>query len=309
MNELRFDGRTVIITGAGGNPSLGRAHALLLASRGANVIVNDIDAKHAPSASTAKSVAEEIVAAGGKAVHNNNSVATEEGARAIFQTAMDAFGGVDILVNNAGIIYQAAMTEISAADFQRTIDVNLMGPAWMTRAAWKHMQDKGYGRIVNITSGSMAGFALQAAYAASKGGLFSFTRATAAEGERYGIKANAVSPAGFTRMILGGQEEDCPSYQTTKNHMRPEQVSPVVAFLAHENCPVTGECIDAMGGMVRRTYLATTDGIMDPEITVEKIAKRWDEVIAGTSEQRVPYALMDAFKLHSKKYEAQSETA
>jgi NAD(P)-dependent dehydrogenase (short-subunit alcohol dehydrogenase family) len=303
MKELRFDGKTAIVTGAGGNPSLGRAHALLLGSRGANVVVNDIDAKHAPSASTAKTVAEEIVAAGGKAVHDNNSVATEEGARAIVKTAMDAFGGVDILVNNAGIIYQTAMDEISAADFQRTIDVNLMGPAWMTRAVWKHMQDKGYGRIVNITSGSMLGFALQSAYAASKGGLFSFTRATAAEGERYGIKANAVSPAGFTRMILGGQEEDCPTFQTTKNHMRPEQVSPVVAFLAHEDCPVTGECIDAMGGMVRRTYLATTKGIVDPEITIEKLAEHWDEVLAGASEQLMPHALMDAFKLHSKKYQ------
>lgn len=306
MNELRFDGITAIITGAGGNPSLGRAHALLLGSRGANVVVNDIDAKHAPSTSTAKSVAAEIVAAGGKAVHDNNSVATEAGAKAIVQTAMDAFGGVDILVNNAGIIYQAAMTEISPADFQRTIDVNLMGPVWMTRAVWKHMQGKDYGRIVNITSGSMFGFALQAAYAASKGGLFSFTRATAAEGERYGIKANAITPAGFTRMIIGGQEEDCPTYQTAKNRMRPEQVAPVVAFLSHESCPVTGECIDAMGGMVRRIYMAGTRGIVDPDLSIETLASRWEEIMDGASEQRIPYALMDAFRLHSKKYEPTS---
>ena len=309
MNELRFDGKTAIITGAGGNPSLGRAHALLLGARGANVVVNDIDAKHAPSASTAKSVAEEIVAAGGKAVYDNNSVATEAGAKAIVRTAMDAFGGVDIVVNNAGIIYQTAMTEISAADFQRTIDVNLMGPAWMTRAVWTHMQGKGYGRIVNITSGSMFGFALQSAYAASKGGLFSFTRASAAEGERYGIKANAIAPAGFTRMIIGGQEEDCPTYQTSKNRMRPEQVSPVVAFLSHESCPVTGECIDAMGGMVRRIYMAANKGVIDPDITVEKLAERWPEVMAGASEQLIPHALMDAFKLHSKKYDPSKQPA
>jgi NAD(P)-dependent dehydrogenase (short-subunit alcohol dehydrogenase family) len=303
MNELRFDGKTVIVTGAGGNPSLGRAHALLFGSRGANVVVNDIDAKHAPSASTAKSVAEEIVAAGGKAIHNNNSVATEAGAQAIVKAAMEAFGGVDILVNNAGVIYQAAMTEISPADFQRVIDVNLMGPAWMTRAVWDHMKGKGYGRIVNITSGSMYGFALQASYAASKGGLYSFTRATAAEGERYGILANAVSPAGFTRMVIGGQEEDCPSYQASKNMMKPEQVSPVVAYLSHESCTITGECIEAMGPIKRRVYMAATKGIMDPDDTIEHVVARWDEIMDGASDQRVPYAMMDGYNLHSKTYE------
>jgi NAD(P)-dependent dehydrogenase (short-subunit alcohol dehydrogenase family) len=302
MEKLRFDGQTAIVTGAGGNPSLGRAHAMLLASRGANVVVNDIGGGSAPGSNSAQGVADEIVALGGKAVADANSVATPKGAAAIVQTAMDAFGGVDIVVNNAGIIYNVALETLTSEDTERTIDVNLLGPIWLSTAVWPHMKKKNYGRIVNIASGAMYGFALQAAYAASKGGVFSLTRALAAEGEPFGIKVNAVNPGAFTRMVIGSQEEDCPSYQTTKNHMPPELVSPAVAFLAHESCPATGECLDVMAGNVRRTYLAWTKGVSDRELTIETIAERWDEIVAGASEARIPHALSDNYKKHTRPY-------
>jgi NAD(P)-dependent dehydrogenase (short-subunit alcohol dehydrogenase family) len=276
---------------------------MLLAARGANVLVNDIGSKHAPGPATAQGVVDEIIALGGKAVADTNSVATEGGANAIVQTALIAFGGVDILINNAGVCINAPFDEITSAHIQLQIDVNLMGSIWASRAAWPHMKKHGYGRIVNIVSGSMYGFALQAAYAASKGGVYSLTRGMATEGKRLGIKVNSIAPGAFTRMVIGSQEEDCRTFQGTKAHMPAEVVSPAVAFLAHENCPVNGECFDVMAGNVRRIYMAQTKGISDPEITIEKIAARWNDVMAGASPDIFLVEGFDGFQRHDKPYD------
>lgn len=297
MQQLRFDGRTAIVTGAGGNPSLGRAHALLLASRGANVVVNDIgrdpEARHYPGAASAEAVAEEIRAAGGRAVANTHSVTSLAGAEAMVRTALEAFGTVDILVNNAGISVGAPLDEISERDIQRHIDINLMGSIWCSRAAWPHMKAQGYGRIVNITSSSMTGFANQAAYAASKGGAWSLTRALAAEGEPFGIKVNAVSPGGYTRLVISTLEEDSPLLAHSKEHLPPELSSPAVAFLAHESCPVTGECIDSVGGEVQRCFIARTTGFSQRDHTIETIAEQWDQIMDQTGATTVGLASMD----------------
>ena len=286
MSELRFDGRTAIVTGAGGNPSLGRAHALLLASRGANVVVNDIgsdpEMKNYPGRASAAAVAEEIRAAGGKAVADANSVATPEGGEAIIRTALDAFGSVDILVNNAAVSIGAPIEVMTPHDFQRHIDVNLMGPVWCCRAAWPHMQARGYGRIVNTTSSAMTGFAGQAAYVTSKGGLWSLTRALAAEGADSGIKVNAVSPGGFTRLVSSLLEDDSPLLQYAKANVPAGLSSPAVAFLAHESCPVSGECVDSVGGDLWRTFIARTRGFSDRDHGIETIAERWDAVMDET---------------------------
>jgi NAD(P)-dependent dehydrogenase (short-subunit alcohol dehydrogenase family) len=287
MDQLRFDGRTAIVTGAGGNPSLGRAHALLLASRGASLVINDIGRSKAPNyagEASAEAVAAEIRAAGGKAVADTHSVADEQGAAAIVQTALDAFGGVDIVVNNAGVSIAAAVDAMTPADFRLHIEVNLLGPWYLARAAWPNMKAAGYGRIVNITSASMAGYAQQAAYAASKGGLWSLTRTLATEGEPLGIKANAVNPGAFTRMVSATLEEDSPLLEFSRENLPPELSSPAVALLAHESCPVTGECIEAVGGEVFRHYMARTPGIVDRDHTIETLAERWDEIMAGASD-------------------------
>jgi len=284
VTELRFDGRTAVITGAGGNPSLGRAHALLLAARGANVVVNDIgsdpEMKHYPGQASAEAVAAEIRAAGGKAVADANSVATPEGGEAIIRTALDAFGGIDILINNAAVSIGAPFAAMTPHDFQRHIDVNLMGAVWTCRAAWPHMEKAGYGRIVNTTSASMTGFANQSAYVTSKGGLWSLTRALAAEGAGCGIKANAISPGAFTRLVSSMLEDDSPLLQHSKANMPAELSSPAVAFLAHERCPVSGECIDSAGGEVWRTFIARTQGFADRDHTIETIAERWDAIMS-----------------------------
>jgi NAD(P)-dependent dehydrogenase (short-subunit alcohol dehydrogenase family) len=304
--KLRFDGRTAIVTGAGGNPSLGRAHALLLAARGANVVVNDIgrdpETPGYSGTASAAAVAEEIRALGGRAVPDVHSVATEEGAAALVQTALDTFGGIDILINNAGISIAAPFDEMSSRDFRRHIDINLMGPIWTCRAVWPHMRSKGFGRIVNITSGALAGFTWLAAYGTSKGGLLSLTRSLAAEGASLGIKANAVNPGAFTRMVAAQQEATSPMYRHAKENLPPELVSPVVALLAHEKCPVTGECIETVGGEVRRIYLAQTSGFTDRDLTPETVAARWNEVVAGSAETLVPHGAHDPTQWDIKPY-------
>jgi NAD(P)-dependent dehydrogenase (short-subunit alcohol dehydrogenase family) len=306
MNEMRFDGRTAVVTGAGGNPSLGRAHALLLAARGANVVVNDIgrdpETPGYSGTASAEAVAREIRALGGKAVADSHSVATEDGAAAIVQTAIDAFGGIDVLVNNAGISIAAPFDEMSSRDFRRHIDINLLGAVWTCRAAWPHMRAKVYGRIVNTTSGAIAGYSWLSAYGASKGGLFSLTRALAAEGANLGIKVNAVNPGAFTRMVAAQQEETSPMFRHASENLPAELVSPVVAFLAHEHCPVTGECIESVGGEVRRLYLAQTTGFVDRRLTIETVAQRWDEVMTGSAGTLIPHGAHDPTQWGLKPY-------
>jgi NAD(P)-dependent dehydrogenase (short-subunit alcohol dehydrogenase family) len=307
MEQLRFDGRTAIVTGAGGNPSLGRAHALLLGARGANVVVNDIgsdpEQRHYPGAASAERVAAEIRAAGGKAVADTNSVATAEGAEAIVRTALDAFGSVDILVNNAGISIGAPIDVLSPRDIERHIQINLMGTLWCARAAWPHMKAAGYGRIVNITSSSMTGFAEQVAYAASKGGVWSATRSLAAEGIEHGIKVNAVSPGGYTRLVISTLEDDSPLLAHSKQNLPAELSSPAVAFLAHESCPVTGECIDSVGGAVQRCYIAQSRGFDERDHTIETIAERWAEVMDERDAGIVGLAAMDTSGWGLRSYE------
>ncbi len=298
MTPHRFDGRTAIVTGAGGNPSLGRAHAMLLGRLGANVVVNDVgpaaETPNYPYPASAEAVAEEIRAAGGKAVADTNSVATVEGAESIVRTALDAFGSIDILVNNAAFSITALFEELTPKDFERHIQVNLLGTAWTCKAAWPHMKARGYGRIVNIASGAIAGGAGVAAYAASKGGIFSLTRSLASEGAPHGIKANSVNPGGFSRLVMATQQEGSFIYELAKQSPA-ELSSPAVAFLSHELCPVTGECIDAVAGSVKRVYLAQTEGFADPDLTVDMIGKRWEEVMAGAHASIIGYGGHEIF--------------
>jgi len=311
MTELRFDGRTAVVTGAGGNPGLGRAYALLLAERGANVVVNDIDRAVAPgypSIASTKAVVEEIHAAGGNAVADTNSVATEDGAAALIRTAIDAYGRVDILINNAAISIAASFEEMTAQDIQRHIDINLMGTIWTCRAAWQHMKANGYGRIVNTSSGAIGGAPLLVAYSASKGGVFSFSRALASEGEMHGIKVNALNPGAFTRMVAAQQHNTSPMYRMAEASLPAELVAPVAAFLSHESCPVTGDTITGVGGLVNRVYIAETGGFSENPLTVEAVAARWDEVIADTPHNAIPVAANDPRDWGVKQYVASDRT-
>jgi NAD(P)-dependent dehydrogenase (short-subunit alcohol dehydrogenase family) len=273
MGELRFDGRVAIVTGAGGG--LGREHALLLASRGASVVVNDLGGAvdgTGSSAAPAEQVVAEIRSAGGIAVADANSVATPEGGEAIVRAALDAFGGVDILVNNAGVLRDRTFSKMDADTWDAVIAVHLGGAMCVTLPAWRHMRERGYGRIVTTTSNSgLFGNFGQSAYGAAKMGLVGLTRVLAQEGARDGITVNAVAPMARTRMTeqLLGRLAD---------RLDPALVSPVVAFLAHEECTVTGEVLSCGGGRVARVFVGVTPGWFDPALRPESVRDRWDQI-------------------------------
>ena len=273
MTELRFDGRVAIITGAGGG--LGRSHALLLASRGAHVLVNDLGGAldgSGSSASAAQRVVDEITALGGRAAATPDSVATAEGGEAIVQAALDAFGRVDVLINNAGILRDKAFHKMDAAFIDQVIDVHLKGALYVSQPAFALMRAQGYGRIVNTSSASgLFGNFGQANYGAAKAGLAGFTRVLAIEGAEHGIKVNAIAPIALTRMtegILGDLAAK----------VAPETVSPLVAYLTNEECTVNGHIYSVAGGRIARIFVAETYGVVLKENTPEAIQDQLTQI-------------------------------
>jgi NAD(P)-dependent dehydrogenase (short-subunit alcohol dehydrogenase family) len=273
MAELGFDGRVAIVTGAGGG--LGRQHALLLASRGAMVVVNDLGgsvAGEGKDVGPAEKVAEEIRALGGEAVADGHSVSTSEGGEGIVATAVDTFGRVDIVVNNAGILRDKTFHNMTADLIDPVIDVHLKGAFNVTRPAWTLMREQKYGRVINTSSNSgILGNFGQSNYGAAKMGLWGFTRVLAAEGARYNIKVNAIAPLARTRMteeVLG----------ELVSKLDPEYISPAVGWLAHEEVPVTGEAFTVGGGRVARFFIGMTNGYYSPELTMEDVRDHFDEI-------------------------------
>jgi NAD(P)-dependent dehydrogenase (short-subunit alcohol dehydrogenase family) len=292
MADLGYDGRVAVITGAGGG--LGRSHALELAKRGALIVVNDLGGSvdgQGGSHTAAQKVVDEIKAAGGEAVPNYDSVATPEGGKAIIQTALDAFGKVDIVINNAGILRDAAFKNMDAEKLEPVIDVHLKGAFYVTQAAWATMREQNYGRIVNTSSaaGIFGNFG-QTNYGAAKAGLVGFTRVLAVEGAKNNIKANAIAPVAKSRMT-----EDLLGPLVDK--LAPEFVTPVVAWLAHEDCPVTGEVYSCGGGHVARIFTGVTPGFTKTdELTVEDIRDNFEK-IRDLEGFEVPANLTDELKL------------
>ena len=291
MSELRFDGRVAVITGAGGG--LGRSHALMLASRGAHVVVNDIGGSldgQGASSSPGESVVAEITASGGSAIANRDSVATAAGGQAIVDAAMDAFGRIDILVNNAGILRDQAFHKMDQDAIDAVVDVHLKGALHVTRPAFAIMREQGYGRIISTTSASgLFGNFGQANYGAAKAGLAGLTRVLALEGAGRGIKANAIAPIAATRMtqdMLG----DLLALVT------PESVSAVVSYLAHEDCEVTGNFYSVAGGRVARIFVAETHGTVLPGATPEAVRDSL-VTIDDTTGYIVPESLSDAISI------------
>ncbi len=283
MTEMRFDGRVAIVTGAGGNPGLGRAHAMLLASRGAKVVVNDLGvgsdgsgaAPHDPQL-----VVDEILAAGGEAVVDRHSVADEASARAVIATAVDTWGRLDILVNNAGIGVVSGFDEIEPAHLEKVMAVHLMGHIWMCRAAWPVMRAAGYGRIVNTTSGGMWGMPGLTVYGAAKMGIYGLTRGLALEGAPFGIRVNAVSPGGHTNSFDRFFSVHDPDVRTAIVESQPaELVSPMFAYLAHEACEVTGGLFDSSAGTVNARLFGMTPGFTSRELTIEDVRDHLDEIL------------------------------
>ncbi|HEX4866779.1 MAG TPA: SDR family oxidoreductase [Acidimicrobiales bacterium] len=282
MTDIGFDGQVAIVTGAG--HGLGRQHALQLAARGARVVVNDlggtVDGTGADTG-PAQQVADEITKAGGEAVANTDSVATQAGGEAIVQSALDAFGRVDIVVNNAGILRDKAFHNLTADLLDPVLQVHLYGAFWVTLPAWKLMREQNYGRVINTTSAAgLFGNFGQTNYGAAKMGLVGFTKALAQEGRKRNVLANVIAPGARTRMtedLLGPMADS----------LDPEAVTPVVVYLASDQCDVTGQILSVAGGRVSRVVVAEPIGYYSKDLSPEQVRDNWD-TIASLDDLIVP---------------------
>lgn len=294
--ELRFDDQVAVITGAGGG--LGRQYALLLAARGARVVVNDTGGSvtgDGADGGAADAVVAEIRRAGGQAVADAHSVASPEGGRAIVDTALRAWGRVDIVINNAGIVGDAPFEDMTADRLDPLVDVHLKGAFYVTRPAWTVMRDRRYGRILNTCSAAgILGAERMSNYGAAKTGLIGFTRVLAAEGAEHHIKVNAIAPIAATRMMAhsvdgasGGPaaEHDAAAQAVLDDlvgqylrRLDPALVAPVAAFLTHLDCPVSGEIFTVGAGHVARFFIGRTRGFHRDGLSVEDVRDHLAEI-------------------------------
>ena len=275
MSEaIRFEDKVVVVTGAGGG--LGRAHALLFARHGAKVVVNDLGGRaqgEGANASAADRVVEEIRQAGGTAVANHDSV-TDGGK--IVQQALDSFGRIDVVVNNAGILRDKTFHKMEDADWDLVYRVHVEGAYKVTRAAWPHMREQGYGRVIFTasTSGIYGNFG-QSNYGMAKLGLYGLTRTLGLEGRKNNILVNAIAPTGGTRMTEGLIPPQ------VFEQLKPELVSPLVVFLASEQCQETSGLFEVGGGWMGKVRWERSLGAgFDPKagFDAEDVAANWQQI-------------------------------
>lgn len=279
------EGRIAIVTGAG--RGIGRGHALELARQGASVVVNDLGAEldgTGGSSGPAGEVVEEIRAMGGQAVANGDDVANWDGAQAIIQAALDAFGGLDVVVNNAGFLRDRMLVSTSEDEWDAVVRVHLKGHFCVSRFAaayWREQSKAGAavdGRIINTTSGAgLMGSVGQGAYAAAKAGIAALTLVQSAELGRYGVTANAIAPAARTRMTEAVFAETMAAPESGFDPMAPENVAPLVAWLASpESAHVTGRVFEVEGGVI-----SVADGWQHgPRVERDE---RWDPAAIGAA--------------------------
>ncbi|WP_242112191.1 peroxisomal multifunctional enzyme type 2 [Luteimonas aquatica] len=272
--QFRYDGRVAIVTGAGAG--LGRSHALAFAARGARVVVNDLGGSahgDGKSSSAADAVVAEIKAAGGEAVASYDSV--EDGAR-IVQTALDAFGTVDIVINNAGILRDVSFQKMTEQDWDLIYRVHLLGSMRVTQAAWPILREKQYGRIVMTSSAAgLYGNFGQANYAAAKLALVGFAQTLAEEGRSKNIHVNTIAPAAASRLLSTVLPQDVMAL------LKPEYVSPLVAWLCHERCEETKGVFEVGAGYIGKLRWERSEGAFlggRQGVSVEEIAAKWDKI-------------------------------
>jgi NAD(P)-dependent dehydrogenase (short-subunit alcohol dehydrogenase family) len=273
MTDKRFDGRVAVITGAG--RGLGREYAHLLGSKGAKVVVNDSGSSikgEGVDASPAQQVVREVKSSGGDAIACTESVATFEGGKAIIDAALARYGRIDILIHNAGNVRYGSMEEMTQQDFEAVVDVHLMGAFHVVRHAFPVMARAGYGRIVLTSSiGGLYGTHNVVNYGVSKAGIIGLNNVVAIEGAAKGIKCNIIAPGAVTRMAEGLDVSQYPP-------MGPELVAPVVGWLAHESCSITGEMLVSMAGRVARVLIAETQGVYRPNWSIDQVAEQIDAI-------------------------------
>lgn len=278
-DKLDFEGRTVIVTGAGNG--LGRAYALELARRGASVVVNDLGVSTDGSGAggrAAERVAAEVEALGGRAVPTVDSVATESGGKAIVDLAIKTFGHIDAVIANAGILRDKSFYKIETSDFDAVLDVHLRGAFFTTRPAFRAMKDRGRGGRIVFTTSPVALFGTfgQPNYVAAKLGVVGLTTSVAIEGAKADILANCVAPMAATRLTPGMATE------TGADHpFSPRRVVPLVAYLSHPSCRSNGQVFLAGHNFHARAAMMLGPGWVaenEDELTAEGIAAHWDRV-------------------------------
>lgn len=289
--KMRLDGRVAIVTGAG--RGLGRSYAHCLAQLGARVVVNDVGTSvlgEGRGDDVAKGVVAEIVSGGGIAVADMHDISQPDGASALAQQAIESFDRIDVVVNNAGIIRRASILEVTPESFEQVLRVNLMGTLYVTQAVWPRLVAQRYGRVVNATSATgLLGNVGSIGYAASKAGIIGLTRALALEGAPHGIRVNAVAPLANTRMTAPLAQTN-----TLLATLDPERVAPVVAWLAHEDCEVSGETYSAGGGRVARYFTGLTEGYFKDGLTADDVHQNVDS-FRNTTNYTVPISPDDEF--------------
>lgn len=276
MNPIRFDGRVAVVTGAGGG--LGRAHALLLATRGASVVVNDLGGSLGGvggDSAAASQVVAEIQAAGGHALANFDDISTPAGAQRLVDAALQTYGRLDILINNAGILRDKTLHKLDPADFEAVVRVHLLGSTWCSRAALVPMQAQQYGRIVMTTSAAgLYGNFGQSNYSAAKLGLVGLMNTLKAEGAKYGIRVNTIAPVALTRMTEGLP------FARMLGEATPDRVAAGVAWLASEACEDSGVILAAGAGYFSTVRIVEGLGVHAPvdEVSPEYVADHWAQI-------------------------------
>lgn len=272
--SIRLDNRVALITGAGNG--LGRTHALEFARRGAKVVVNDFGGNpdgSGSSASPAQKVVDEIIAAGGEAIADHHSVSDPEGAKAMVKAAIDKWGRLDILVNNAGILRDKSFAKVTLEDFKAVVDVHLMGSVYVTHAAWPHMVEQKYGRIIMTTSSSgLYGNFGQSNYAAAKLGMVGLQNVLKLEGQKNNIHVNTIAPIAATRLTL----ELLPP--PVHARMKPEAVTAVVVYFASEDAP-TGHIVETGAGFFGKVEIVEAEGAhLGADCTAEDVVAAYDKI-------------------------------
>ena len=271
---INFDGRVALVTGAGGG--IGRSHAIELAKRGAQVVVNDLGGAvdgTGGSQTAAERGGQEIKAAGGEAVANGDSVSDPQGAQNMVDQAVSTFGRIDIVINNAGILRDKTFAKMPLEDFQAVIDVHLMGAVYVTKAAFPIMKEQNYGRLVMTSSASgLYGNFGQSNYGAAKLALVGLANTLKLEGEKSDIRANCIAPVALTRMTEGLMPEG------TADKLNPALVTPAVLYLCSEEAP-TGHILEAGGGYISKVEIVEGMGIhLSGEVTPEDVADNYAKI-------------------------------
>lgn len=279
---LRFDGKVVVITGAGAG--LGKAYALAFAERGAKVVVNDLGGSHTGSGASSKAadlVVEEIKSKGGDAAANYDSC--EEGEK-IIETAISNFGRVDILINNAGILRDVSFNKMTDKDWDLINTIHLRAVYKCTKAAWPHMVKNKFGRIINVTSAAgVYGNFGQVNYSTAKSGILGFTKSCSLEGAKKDILSNAICPVAASRMTETVMPKDL------LESLKPEAVVPMVVFMCHQDSSVNGEVIEAGGGWFAKVRIERAKGaFIGGSITPENVQQHWNEITDFSKDSEHP---------------------